>query len=97
MSVPGGENRLIVYLVLYNFTVVNFKKGPAITYSASYSLGSCPLAIIIAVPGNSTFDFNTIRDVSVSGVRVFQYSGLYMQHVLTIIQDKIPNLIEALG
>ena len=32
------------------FTDVNLKKGPAITLSASYSMGSCPLAIVIAFP-----------------------------------------------
>ena len=33
-----------VYWVLVIFTIVNSKKGPAITYSASYSMDSCPLA-----------------------------------------------------
>ena len=37
-------NSLIVHWVLGLFTVVKSKKGPAITYSASYSTDSCPLA-----------------------------------------------------
>ena len=39
-----------VYWVLFIFTNVNLKKGPAMTFSASYSMGSCPLAIVIAIP-----------------------------------------------
>ena len=37
-------------MVLHNFARVNSKKGPSITYSASYSMGSCPLAQVISFP-----------------------------------------------
>ena len=37
-------------MVLYIFTIVNIKKGPTITDSASYSLSSCPFSIVIAFP-----------------------------------------------
>ena len=35
-----------------HFHKVNIKKGTAITYSASYSMGSCPLTQVIVFPGS---------------------------------------------
>ena len=37
-------------MVLNIFTIVNIKKGPTITDSASYSMSSCPFSIVIAIP-----------------------------------------------
>ena len=37
-------------MVLYIFTIAKIKKGPTITDSASYSMGSCPFSIVIAIP-----------------------------------------------
>ena len=42
---------LMVYLGPFIITIAKFKKGPAITSYASYSLGSCPLVVVIAIPG----------------------------------------------
>ena len=35
---------------LFIFTIANLKKGTAITHSASYSMGLCPLTLVIAFP-----------------------------------------------
>ena len=38
-------------MVLHIFTIVNIKKGPTITDNASYSMSSCPVVVVIAIPG----------------------------------------------
>ena len=65
-------------MVLNIFTIVNIKKGPTITDSASYSMSSCPFSIVIAIPewfndfsdtnkNKSQFLKNTQYDVHIPG------------------------------
>ena len=54
---------LMVYLGPFIITIAKFKKGPAITSYASYSLGSCPLLVVIALPGKNSHVIHVCKHI----------------------------------